>query len=356
MSITKQDILDRLTKYPLVNNLFSSSLASRPKGNWFKNVIVRALYRNPVQLENFEKILSIVLEKVENSDLVRSKLIGTEEDFDQKVLHVYAEIIASKWFVDKGFERVKFIEPKRNELNPDLELSSKKETIHFAEVKYLELTADELTPILSQLEELATEYPDIYENKTFVIDVQTPYVSKLKHIRDIKKQSSLIDELMKNFHEKIKSEGQILESNLNAGESYNITVEKPLHSSFEIKKSDSFVGILQQPRVYNCRITPGTEFFHYGPLYAKLVGRIHEAYLQLLTNRNDDFDLVRNDFVYLYIEKRGTDLLYYEKIKAKVNLILDVLGIKEVAQLITNDENILEVNMQFCPAFSKVGD
>ncbi|MFX1453431.1 MAG: hypothetical protein ACFFCM_21555 [Promethearchaeota archaeon] len=353
MTITQQDMLDRLKEYPLINDLFSRSLTERQEGNWFRNIIIRSLYRNPVAIKDFENILAIIFERVENINLITSKLVGIEKEFDQKVWHVYAEILASKWFVDKGFEYIKFMETSDKPC-PDIELRSKDRKTHFAEVKYLELTADELTPILSQLEQLATEYPNIYENKTFTIDVQTPYVAQLKRIRDVKKQDRQIDELMKNFHKKVISERKKLESTLTAGEQYNINIETPLQTNFEIKKSDSFRALLHEPKVYNFRITTGTEFFHYGPLYAKLIGRIHEAYLQLLTNRNDDFDLVRNDFVYLYIEKRGTDLLYFEKIKPKIIQMLEVLGINEVVQLVTNDEKILMFNEQFCPMFHKV--
>lgn len=355
MSITKQDILDRLKEFPLTNDLFSRSFAERQEGNWFRNIIIRSLYRNHETIKKFEEILAIIFERVENTRLLMSKLVGIEKEFDQKVWHVYAEILASKWFVDNEFEYIKFMETSDKPC-PDIELRSKDRKTHFAEVKYLELTADELTPILSQLEELATEYPNIYENKTFIIDVQTPYVAKLKHIRDVKEQDRKISEMMKFFHEKVKFERKKLESTLNAGEQYNIIIEKPLLANFEIKESDSFRALLHEPKVYNFRITIGTEFFHYGPLYAKLIGKIHEAYLQLLTNRNDDFDLVRNDFVYLYIEKRGTDLIYSEKIKPKINQMLEVLGINEVVQLVTNDENILMVNKQICPVFSRVGD
>ena len=356
MIITKKDVLNRLSEYFSLNKLFHNSFSERISGNWFRNEIIRSLYRDQRALQKFNEILKVVFEKVENIELLKHKLVGTEKQFDDKVLHVYAEILAAKWFVDKGCEYVAFMSTIDGRPSPDIELHSKDKTIHFAEVKYLGLTDDELTPILSQLEELATEHPDIYENKSISIEVQTPFVSKLKKMGEKKSLGRSIDQLIKNFHEKITSEKLICDKKIDANEEYTIMIDKPFYAVFQINKSVHFVAFLFHPTIYGHRITAGTEFFNYGPLYAKLIGRIHSAYLQLLTNRNDDFDAVRNDFIYLYIQQRSTDILYYEKIKNKVNLMLDALGVEEVVQLITNDENVLKVNRQICPVFSRCGD
>lgn len=354
MMITKSDIQDRLRNYRVLQELFSKSLSERPEGHWFKNEIIRSLYRKTNALRDFERILSIVVENVQNTSLIISKLNGSEAEFDRKIQHVYAEILAAKWFIDAGFEHIKFLEEKMYRQTPDIELR-KSGVTHFAEVKYLEVAADELTPILSRFEELVTEYPELYDKKCFLVKVYVPFLGKLRR-KEWKKRDDYVGRMIRSLDEKVRGEQTELEKRLDEDEPYVIEIGKPLTVRVEVKKSDHFVVFLFPPQVYGTRLTTGTEFYHYGPLFAKMIGKIHSAYIQLLTNREDDFDAVKKDFVYLYIEPRGQDILYEKGVEAKIVGLLDVLQIEEVVQVITNRLNLFKIDKRICPVFSKIDD
>ncbi|MFX0200411.1 MAG: hypothetical protein ACFFCW_30195 [Candidatus Hodarchaeota archaeon] len=354
MMITKSDIQDRLRNYPVLQKLFSKSLGERREGHWFRNEIIRSLYRKENALRDFEGILSRVVENVHNTSLIISKLNGSEAEFDRKIQHVYAEILAAKWFIDAGFDQVKFLEERMHRQTPDIELRKSGDT-HFAEVKYLGVAADELTPILSGLEELVTEYPELYDKKRYLVKVQVPFLGKLRRI-EWKKRDAYVDETIRSFDRKVREEQAELEKRLDEDKPYVFEIRKPLTVRVEVKRSDRFVVFVFPPQVYGTRLTTGTEFYQYGPLFAKMIGNIHSAYIQLLTNRNDDFDAVKKDFVYLFIEQRSQDILYEKEVEVKILGLLDVLQIEQVVQLITNRPKFLKLNEQICPAFFKTND
>ncbi len=355
MKITKLDIQRKLENYHFINKLFSKSLNDRPPENWFRNIIIHRLYRNTKPLEHLEEILSLVFNRVENSSFLKAKLNGKEADFDEKVWHVYAEILASKWFIDAGFERIIFLEEGGSRPTPDIELR-KSDVTHFAEVKYLELTADELLPILSKLEELVIQYPEIYDKKIFIITVYLPSLIKLQRIRKKRERDDLVDQLIKNLHETILTKRTEIEGKLSEKNPYTIELKDFVTVKFEIKKYHQYGAIFWHPQIYGSQITAGTEFYHYGPLYAKLIGRIHEGYLQLLTNRGDNFDLVKRDFIYLFIEQKPSDISYEEEVDGKIDGLLNTLQIGDLVQIITNRSNILKVDKQICPVFSTTVD
>jgi len=304
----KKDVFDKLAQFPKIEAFFKDSLEERIKinDNWIENALVHVVLKNYIAQDHPLQILMDTLyADEENFETLRNKL-RSQDDYDQKMNDVLAELNGYYHLKKAGFKEIKALSEDRKQKKPDF--SAEKDGVYYLfELKNLRSPVDLFNVLLDKYYARMFRFPEIYSNLGFDITSSNTWrdftfdpnktrvlynnclnwlISAFKTI-----ESSTIDELIiiQSFEDKFENEIFRIDCKLRRG--------CPPGMIFGFKRAI-------------CISDPRTRRDNLYPFIKKIVAKVGDGIDQLL-----EFDQVNTYKKYLLINWQGSGdrRVFYDK-------------------------------------------
>jgi len=330
MNRQKETILTNLKNFPYAYKVFMQAIEQRlASNNFLENPLIIEVYKNDPGIPDLEQLVKdICSSKVFDITELNKTLNGKDKNFDLKMDDFYALLHGIRYFIKKGATEIHLIDVNKSKgiskKTPDLKMIiDSKET--YAEVKNINEQDKLFNVIQNLLEAKSILNPNPYV-RNFVINAKTSSVDF--DMRDYNR----IKKITTEFTQKVDVELS------RAEDTFSFKIDE-IYFTIGVEPSEKHHIIFNKECLGSKRgeLNTSGEFFFYGKMYYKTLKKIYEAFLQLLSNRRGDFDLVKNDFIYLYfIGKGGRDVCYGDSFRKKFNSLIDTLDINKIVNIATN--------------------
>lgn len=322
--ITKDHISEKinenLPKYQNIQKYLGKSITSvleaeKPITNLLENRLLRSLYFDSQNLISLEEYLKELSGKVN----IESAVAGIKNNFLEKYSSFFYELDACYFLVNRGEKEVRFIPTKSGEKTPDLEYVNGEKQKCYVEVKGFNSVSPEMLIIDDKLK--ARAILDGFFNKTFLFEAKINYIA-LKNSTSIEKElkmsfSKLLDEMEKTYNPKQNEEQTFTNGKISY--KYKIFENNSGGCRTMFHGGGDWKDHTQRP------------IFMLTSIYSRVFSKFHEAYEQLLLYRKNDYNLVKNDSIFMYVNSNGS--FDTDSIK-KINAVIKTAGLIDFVNIV----------------------
>jgi len=306
---------ENLAKYPIIAKYFTRTIKNliltKELSSLLEIPLVRNVAINSASLKNFEKFIEE--RSFVNIDTPLSRLKSDLNEYHA----VLSELQAAKMIKDEGIKDIKFL--SQSQSNPDIEFKENGIT-KYAEVKGFMAINPDFSIIHNKFE--AESLRNQVFKRTFIVSCEYQ-LSKFKSIEKLHKYlRGAVDSLIKKLIPLLEKE-EIEDHQVEIGKfMFKVSSKPSERGEFLLLFSGGVVSYGQ----------PGDVFLQLSSVYTRIISTSRDGYLQLLSKRDGDRDLVKKDRLYLFLNVERFAFLGNE-IKSIFNKFTKALGIDEIVDL-----------------------
>lgn len=163
----KDEVFKKLSQHPKIEAFFKDSLENRIALNekWIENALVHVILGGSISQEHpLSELIEAIYADKENFEVLRNKLIP-QDDYDNKMNDVLAELNGYYHLKKFGFEIIKALQEDAKQKKPDF--SAELDGLYYLfEVKNLRSPVDLFNILLDKYYARKFTFPEVYSNVT----------------------------------------------------------------------------------------------------------------------------------------------------------------------------------------------